>query len=356
MTRPDSGDIPSLNGLRAVSIGFVLLAHGIGFSQDHSFTFRLFLLHGNLGVRIFFVISGFLITTLLLKERLKLGSICLKLFYVRRFLRILPPFVLFAIALVVLQTLGYLYIPGLLWAHILTYTVNFTSGVWSTDHLWSLSVEEQFYLLWPLALRFVRLGTCAWIAIGSVFAGILIRGLDSITGIQLVNPDLRLAFPFVAGPIATGCLLAMAAPQVRDFILRHPNWFGSVALFAATMIVLLLDTFEFGKAAQFVELPKDVLLTLCVARFVFLPIGLVAAVLNSAPAVFIGKLSYSLYLWQQLFLNPFSDALICRFPLNLCAAFAVAWLSYTLVEKRFFALRKRFRREPVAIAAVAGAG
>jgi len=163
LNRRDAGTLPSLDGLRAFSIGLVLLGHAIGLGEKRSFHFRYFFLHDGLGVHIFFVISGFLITTLLLTERAEFGSISVRLFYIRRALRILPAFGVLAATTFILSSLGYLDVPSWLWVFVFTYTVNFSAfastfsfahGVWAVGHLWSLSVEEQFYLLWPLVLRF----------------------------------------------------------------------------------------------------------------------------------------------------------------------------------------------------------
>ncbi len=348
MNRQGAGRIPSLDGLRAISILFVFLGHGIGGAEGHSFLFRLALLHSGLGVDVFFVISGYLITGLLLQERARFGDISLGLFYLRRALRILPAFLVFASVVFVLSLLGYVDIPARLWIFIVTYTVNFTVSVWNIGHLWSLSVEEHFYLLWPLAVRYARIRTCVGIAVVAVFGGVLIEAISGATGHALINPSLRYATPLVLGPIAMGCLLAIAAPTIeRSWVMRKmtpgTGWTG-LATLAAVAAILLLDTLDFGTGNRLRDIVKDGVLTLVVARFVFLPVGLAATMLNSWPLVFVGQLSYSLYLWQQLFMNPFSNALLCRFPWNVTAACATACASYFLIERPLLGLRGRFRR------------
>ena len=352
-----TGALPSLDGLRAFSIGLVILGHGIGPWGSHSFLFRYFFLHAGLGVRVFFVISGFLITTLLLDEKARFGSISLKLFYIRRALRILPAFCGVVVTTFLLSALGYLDIPSSLWAFVLTYTLNFvalasTPGIWPVGHFWSLSVEEQFYLLWPLVLRFTKLRTWVGIAILAIFAGILIRAISVTTGIELIDPARRYAFPFVSGPIASGCLLAITASHVRRMFDEHPWLSGPAATGLAVVLVLFLDTLDLGSANRFIAVITSLLVTFCTARFVLRPAGMIAALLNSPPIVFIGKLSYSLYLWQELFFNPFSSARMCRFPLNLCGVFAMASLSYFLIETQFLRLRKRFQRGAIQMPTV----
>src|SRR5580692_3186106 len=115
--------IASLDGLRAVSILLVLTSHSI--QGTHSFVFRLLFLHADLGVRVFFVISGFLITSLLLHERAESGSISLGLFYLRRTLRILPAFCLFVGCVAILNAYRIIHVPPGNWVYVLTYTFNY---------------------------------------------------------------------------------------------------------------------------------------------------------------------------------------------------------------------------------------
>jgi peptidoglycan/LPS O-acetylase OafA/YrhL len=139
--------MPSLDGLRAVSILIVLLGH---LSGTHGFV-RLNLGIGDyahLGVVVFFVISGFLITTLLMQEYRLHGTISLKLFYARRSVGIFPASYGY---LAVIGFFGALGVFHLTWSdmwHGMTYTMNYAPlRSWQVGHLWSLSVEEQFYLL-----------------------------------------------------------------------------------------------------------------------------------------------------------------------------------------------------------------
>lgn len=321
------GRIPSLDGLRAVSIILVMASHTI--QGTHSFVFRLFFLHSDLGVRVFFIISGFLITSLLLHERAESGRISLLLFYVRRTLRILPPFLLFVGAVAILNAFRIIQVPPGNWVYALTYTMNFdTHPPWVLGHLWSLSVEEQFYLLWPLAMRFARPSVWTGVATVSVFAG--------IASAHLIDPALHYAFPFVCGPIAMGCLLAIHAPAFRRLV-SAPGFL----FLAAVPVILLLDTPDFGNAGRYVALVTNSLLTLCVARVIFIPV----AVLNRAPLVMLGKLSYSLYLFQQLFLDSMSAApILIRFPFNLAAALTAGVCCYAFVEVPMQGLRSRFRK------------
>ena len=151
--------IPSLDGLRAISIVLVMGLHtvqryGVDRPDPPPSLWWSVLLNGGLGVTIFFVISGYLITRLLLHEQATRGTISMPGFYVKRAFRILPPLYVYVAVLVLLQAAGRLaltkwdVVSALFFFH--NYAVSSTS--WAIEHFWSLSVEEQFYLIWPVIL------------------------------------------------------------------------------------------------------------------------------------------------------------------------------------------------------------
>ncbi|HSV12970.1 MAG TPA: acyltransferase, partial [Tepidisphaeraceae bacterium] len=149
--------LPSLDGLRAVSIALVLLQHA---SLTPSFPFALAPLgDAGFGVHIFFVISGFIITLLLLDEERENDGISLKRFYLRRMVRILPVFWTFLLIMLLARRI---YVGEFFQAATFTAGMGLwsTPGTWNTAHGWSLAVEEQFYLLWPAAM--VLLGRTSW--------------------------------------------------------------------------------------------------------------------------------------------------------------------------------------------------
>src|ERR1700719_1097183 len=139
--------LPSLDGLRAISVSLVLIGHlaRAGYTPD------VLKVYANSGVRMFFVISGYLITPILLNEHTRTSAINLRQFYIRRAYRILPAagvFMLFA-------TVAYWH--ALRWIDIgamFLFLINYDGGEpWMVGHLWSLGVEEQFYFIWPGALK-----------------------------------------------------------------------------------------------------------------------------------------------------------------------------------------------------------
>src|SRR5262249_13186535 len=138
----------------------------------------------NLGVRTFFVISGYLITTLMLQERERTGRISLRHFYLRRTFRIFPPFYAFLAVLIGLPAAHLIHVSGRSLLMSATYTINFRADrEWWIGHLWSLSVEEQFYLTWPTIMVLLGAGRAAWSAIAVM------------AGVPLVRIVLNLYFP-----------------------------------------------------------------------------------------------------------------------------------------------------------------
>lgn len=172
--------IPSLDGFRAISILLVLYGHLYGTRGYPSSTFGSAMQWlgdvAHLGVLVFFIISGFLITWLLMGERAQSGHISLKNFYLRRSLRIFPAMYTLMLALLIATWLGWVQLEGRDFAFAMTYTVNyFPNHPWQIGHLWSLAIEEQFYLLWPFALLLLRERRALMLALGAIFLGPLVR-------------------------------------------------------------------------------------------------------------------------------------------------------------------------------------
>jgi|GEM_PF-5512959 len=140
----------ALDGVRAVAILFVLLAHVRGSSGAPEYPSWWWHLGdiGNLGVRIFFVLSGFIITHILLRESARWKRIDIRAFYVRRVFRIIPPLAALMGVVALGMVLGCWQVSMRQFLMTLAFLGNYTSGCWILSHLWSLAVEEQFYLLW----------------------------------------------------------------------------------------------------------------------------------------------------------------------------------------------------------------
>jgi len=337
------GRIPCLDGLRALSIFGVALAHVQGTRGFPEWEWlRTFGDLGNLGVRVFFVISGFLITHLLMQESRATGSISIKNFYIRRTFRIFPAFYSYLGVIAVLGLAGLVVIQWSDFGYAAGYLINFVGKKsWVVGHLWSLAVEEQFYLLWPLTV----------VALGGR------RSTQTETGIVIAAPILRIAcwylmpewrdiitkaFPTVCDAIASGCLLACVRSRLGDWKLYE--WFLSSRVFLLVPAAVMLSNafashtrpdYAIGQSVRNIGIA--LLLDWCLRN----PSSQVGKILNLRPMIWLGGLSYSFYLWQQLFLNRTSDSLWCSFPLNILLAFMAALASFYLVERPVLQLRGR---------------
>jgi len=345
--------IPSLDGLRAISIVMVLLGHLLGTAglpvQWLPFAW------GALGVTVFFVISGYLITGLLLKEKDRAGTISLKMFYFRRTLRIFPAMYVFLAVVVALGAMGILAGANeqvrvqLSHADVLaaaTYTMNFRADhTWWLGHTWSLAVEEQFYLLWPAAVAYLGVAGGLRIAVGAMLAAPLFR-VTLYYFWPAQRPLVDQGFPFVFDALATGCVLAILRQRLWDndryrAILESP-WFVLVPLIVVASHTLVPSV---GLSLLAGRTVVNVGVAMCVdwsIRFHESPIG---RLLNSWPLVWVGVASYSLYLWQQLFLCRYHTSWFTTFPVNIGLAFAAATVSYHLVEKPILRLRERLEKK-----------
>jgi peptidoglycan/LPS O-acetylase OafA/YrhL len=327
--------IPSLDGLRAISIALVVLSHLTRWGHtklDGAGTY------GDLGVRVFFVLSGFLITGLLLKEYERTSTISLKDFYVRRAFRIFPA------AFVYLAVVVPVFHHEMTWYHVLAavfYVSNMDlSRPWPFGHLWSLSIEEQFYLLWPFAVKKWYRHRKAILISVFCFTPVFRTALYAFK----IHNGLIASLPVHADELAIGCLLAVFAPRlprIRGFValpmlvyvLLSP-WFP-----AYNPVLTLLMLFAVRPLAH-----------ISIALLVLHVIQVPYRALNWAPVVWLGKISYSVYLWQELFCTNSS----LRFGYSLLLpTLAAACLSYYLVEQPMLRLRERWSAdEPVPSRAV----
>ena len=356
--RPQPRSIPSLDGLRAISVGMVILSHFLGFAAlpQHGLLHTALVVagQGGLGVSTFFVISGFLITTLLLNELDHHGEINLRRFYFRRSLRIFPPYYVY---LTIAAFVGYVSLHPIPKAAFITaaayvsnyypYTHSHPESIgWAVGHTWSLSVEEQFYIFWPLLLVvFTRR-----------------RALMSGIVISLAVPVLRLLtyyllpvyrqdaqwlrlFHTSIDILMVGCILALLlrAPDFEQHVQRyfHP------ALLTAALGYLLAANFILRRAPSWFEALFGVTLTtfsiaILMLYVVMRPSSPPGRILNWGPLQHIGRISYSLYLWQQIFIGPFHVPSTLRM---VAAAFLCAEMSYWIVERPSLRFRSKLEKK-----------
>jgi peptidoglycan/LPS O-acetylase OafA/YrhL len=316
-----SGRLPGLDGLRAVAALMVIVCHGLAHSMGlGGYGGPLFRL-GSEGVQIFMVLSGFLITWLLLKEESHNGSIDLRAFYRRRFLRIQPAAITFLGVVSILGILGTLHINWWDVAPCVFGFRNLTDGQWITSHFWSLSVEEQFYLIWPALLVVIRRPRRRFIAVGASIVLFLISHRLAGANANGFRSDMWF------DAILTGCGLALLKSNLAaGAALGSGIWQSKWMLTLAVSIVIVAI---FPYHLNHLRTANNLAIALLINYFIEHP-----GTLLDAPLMrWFGGISYSLYLWQELVFNSPSTALLL--PIRLLELLVLAVLSFYLVERPF---------------------
>ena len=355
---PPPKRLDSLDGWRAIAISLVLLSH-VPYTRECPAALSGFIydfINGNLGTRIFFTVSGFIITWLLLAELNGKGRIDLPAFYLRRSLRILPVYFGFLFVILILQVLGRLQEDSSSWIGSLSFTRNFLGrGNSPTVHFWTLAIEEQFYLFWPPILYWLhRRRTALFICIGLVIlSGPLVRLLPQLTGGTLLE---RLhgprSFFCYSDVLMIGCLSAI--------LFKSSFWPSSVVrMGVAFSCMIILEGLRY-----FQPLPTDFLIPTfeawATAELIYWTIthkGLGHRLLNSRPIAALGLLSFSLYVWHMIFLDHFAPGALAWLQLDTwylwwLPSLACALISYAILEwpARFFReKRHRFPSAPTSL-------
>jgi peptidoglycan/LPS O-acetylase OafA/YrhL len=338
--------IPSLDGLRAVSISMVLIGHA-SYGYDGRYKSALsYLGNGDLGVSVFFIISGFLITTLLLKEFDRTGDISLKYFYLRRAFRILPPFYAFMLGVLIAWHFGWITSEWRSWMSALLFVRDyFLAGDWWTIHIWSLSVEEQFYLLWPVLL--VSLGRRRGLNLALVL--IAISPLIRVITHKFWNHGWQDSFMFHTrmDGLMMGCALAIVHKELW-FLRVWKRIESGVIVVCALALPLLISPMLARHFLGYYRLPfgytfDSLAISYLLVYFIRNADSAGGRILNWKPITHLGVLSYSLYLWQQLFFGTKTGSHI----LGMVCAVVCAEISWHLIEKPSFVFRDWLMRKPV---------
>lgn len=347
--------LPSLNGLRAVSVLLVLFAHALLVKNVPMCIKSLFgfFANGEMGVRFFFVISGYLITHLLLLEFKTNGKVNIKKFYIRRTLRIFPVFYSYILFILLTAIVIKLQVNKGLVLSSLLYLQNFApwGSDWLIAHSWSLAVEEQFYLLWPAVLLFFRFKVSTLFFILCGVFGILSRS------IRYKYPEFseELLLPFLGNFdfIAGGCWLAFAQANNTEWVSTMVSKLKAPLLLIGFMVVFIMHRYETHPTLDRILIPitgsiSIIYFLLLIAWVVKVEnqMNLLCKALNSNLMFTIGKYSYGLYVWQQLFLVPeyheTSTKIWTQFPLNIVLFLFCVLGSYQLIEKPFLRLKLRY--------------
>jgi peptidoglycan/LPS O-acetylase OafA/YrhL len=323
--------IPELDGLRALAVLPVIAFH---------FSYLKLVDGGYLGVDLFFVLSGFLITSLLLAEEARTGRVSLRDFYARRALRILPP--LAACVLLALATVPSTTPQGAAAAFFFAANIVDSRILGGLLHTWSIAVEEHFYLAWPLLFLWLgprRARFLAW----TVLLVLAIR-----IAVLSMKMDVYTPTYTRADSLAVGCYAALMMASKPPAM---PPWAAPTALAGIVACFALVPWRNFAMLSfgftLFAMLCAVAIVALLVTR------GWANRVLSSEPLQYVGRRSYGLYLYHMpVFLalerfrvedDPASMALVTV--LRVAATFAVAEISYRTIEAWAARFKSRFRAD-----------
>ncbi len=338
--------LPILDGWRGVAIGLVLLFHAewtttLSTAGAAGRLIEIIDRAGTLGVLVFFAISGYLITGKLVAEAQTLGSFSVRNFYIKRVFRILPPVLAYLLVLVVLQSVHFLKLAPGDWGSAL-FVSNYVSPSFFTSHFWSLSVEEHFYVLWPVCLLLAGWRRSLWIGCGVIVAVGLWRPWvlhhTALPADALRRTDIRMDY------IMMGCVVALAVgfyPWAGRTLQRLSSPLGLgllLVLLGLTGLHLPVDPRSLQAAC----------ITLLVCASAHSTSGVVGRVLGNPALRYVGRVSYSLYIWQQVVF--FSGAGRYKSPELLPLKFGIAALlalgSYYWIERPCIRLGRRYLRRP----------
>jgi peptidoglycan/LPS O-acetylase OafA/YrhL len=350
--------IDELTGLRCAAVMMVVIAHAqhmiVGGYGGFLSPLRLFA-NGDLGVVIFFVLSGFLITNLLQAEWNRTGSIDLLRFYTKRILRIWPAFYAYLIVAGVLALAGMIDIGFRQMAYAALHVWNYSevlglgpanaahpAGAWYLGHFWTLALEEQFYWFWPPVLVFILARANTRLLPGLILIVPLIR-MGSYVLMPALRGQLEMMFHTGIDPILIGCYAALN----KDWIVEKLDALSNRSLTLTVLVLVLFFVFpvlenrlggywsaSYGRTIE-AGIAGLLIVSLTVKRRFWF-----ASLLRTRVFVFVGNISFSLYLWQQLFTHADSPVAL-RFPFCIVQAIVVATLSYWLIEQPFLRLKDR---------------
>lgn len=329
----------SLDGLRALSILAVLWHH----HAENIVPGWTISARGFLGVDLFFTISGFLIVTLLLREQRSTGTLSLRDFYIRRFLRILPPYYLL---LLLVGAIAFLRPDGNTSNDVkrdLPYAIFFTSNFVAMHSLlaitWSLSVEEQFYAVVPAVEKYLSRALPILLPLAYIVV--------SVPAFGIIPPSFPAFFRETTfGPILLGAMLAHILNYPRSFSLA---WRLAGARFAPLIALGILLVSASYPTEEFVGAPRIIThwaMAALLASCVVSETNILTPLLTLWPIKRIGAVSYGIYLYHLIVMHFFVRLLglggLTTFILTALGSWMVAELSYQLFESRFLAWKTRF--------------
>ena len=353
--------IKGFDGLRCYSILLVVITHlGVAnyFKEDSYLREHVFyFFSGSAGVNIFFAISGFLITNLILYEIREKGEFNLKFFFLRRFIRLLPPVIPFYLALLLFMKMGYVRDTTIgLFASAL-YIFNFVPKakvIFSSElsHTWSLAVEEQFYIIWAFSFkflnerkRFILIFFCLALSIVAFYVLPLleIQIKEEQYTLEKVFFIKRWTIPAIS-PILLGALFAKL--NFNNYKNIRNRFFGLKPGFIS-FIIFLSPFYLPNILMPLVKIFHGLGATLILLWIYNNQNRIIIGILEWFPIKYIGVISYGIYIWQGFFLrtgpNVTPKIWLHEFPFNIFLTFVVAILSYELFEKKILRLKNNYK-------------
>lgn len=284
---------------------------------------------GPLGVKIFFIISGYIITKLMVDEEVRNGSFSILQFYIRRILRIFPALLFYLLSLGALSVLGYISLQHQELLHSISFLCNTNTYCgWNTIHTWTLATEMQFYIVWPFLFLLAPKRLRAHLLAGMIVLFTIFSGLGILTTQGWIDNPIS----FIC--IAVGVLTALSH-RFKDFLTNR-----TVSLvFVLVAGVLLLYLFVPGESARILY-RESIPWVLATVVFGSYRLDWVTHYKSYMWLSYLGLISYSLYLWQQVFLSPDTERLIPSFLDYPILMFVLAFFSYRYIEKPALRLGK----------------
>jgi peptidoglycan/LPS O-acetylase OafA/YrhL len=339
--------LPALDGLRAVAVFVVVASHS-------NLQIRV---PGDLGVSAFFVLSGFLITRLLVREHEKTGEVSIRRFYLRRTMRIFPAYYAFLLVSYLLDArAGQQWSPALI-ANTLTYTVNYFNALnhhptTSVAHAWSLAVEEQFYLLWPLAFTILAARGRRALITGVSVAAVAALAWRSwlILGAHVDPSYVYNAFDTRFDNLAVGCMLALAVDHAG--VVAAAGAFAQRAWFPMVTVALLLTSRLALPAAYHYSIGftvDAVLFAILIVQLLQLYKTRMWSWLEWPSVRYLGAISYPIYLYHAWGASLGRRLVGSAHSLDFAAAVVFTILlasgSYFMIERPFLKLKNRYDSE-----------
>jgi peptidoglycan/LPS O-acetylase OafA/YrhL len=319
--------IPTLDGWRCVAITMVLVAHLVPVRTGRPMPLWA-VTFGVHGVFIFFVLSGFLITSRLQSELHTCGHINLVGFYVRRLFRIMP--CAWAYLLVAMLLAPEHMHRGEITSCVMFFRNYVSFGAFSlTVHFWSLAIEEQFYLLWPGVFILVGARRAGWVALCGAIVIAIRRSMGWAHYASLALPGPTHT-ELCADALLIGCFAAVIAPRLKGVSIP--------ALPLAAILAWCVHHYS-----PFIPLVESCIIALLLLSTSTLPNTALGRLLELRPVRYIGKVSYSVYIWQQLPAAIYAHTLFAL-PYKILGLTVLVVFSHYGLERPMIALGKQFER------------